>query len=78
MVALALGLIGLGFNVNAGAIFLILLGLGLILAELHSHSFGILALAGLLCVMVGSILFVPTSFPSGMCREAIRGPWLRP
>ncbi len=63
VVALALGLIGLGFNVNAGAIFLILLGLGLILAELHSHSFGILALAGLLCVMVGSILFVPTSFP---------------
>jgi len=63
VVALALGLIGLGFNVNVGAIFLILLGLGLILAELHSHSFGILALAGLLCVMVGSILFVPTSFP---------------
>jgi len=63
VVALAMGLIGLGFNVNVGAIFLILLGLGLILAELHSHSFGILALAGLACVMVGSILFVPTSFP---------------
>ena len=63
VVALALGLIGLGFNVNAGAVFLILLGLVLILAELHSHSFGILALAGLICVMVGSILFVPTSFP---------------
>ncbi len=63
IVALAMGLIGLGFNVNVGAIFLILLGLGLILAELHSHSFGILALAGLACVMVGSILFVPTSFP---------------
>ena len=63
VVALAMGLIGLGFNVNAGAIFLILLGLGLILAELHSHTFGILALAGLACVMVGSILFVPTSFP---------------
>ena len=63
VVALAMGLIGLGFNVNIGAIFLILLGLGLILAELHSHTFGILALAGLACVMVGSILFVPTSFP---------------
>ncbi len=47
LVALALGLIGLGFNVNLGAIFLLLLGLGLILAELHSHSFGILAVAGL-------------------------------
>ena len=63
VVALAIGLIGLGFNVNVGAVFLLLLGLGLILAELHSHSFGILAVAGLLCVIVGSILFVPTSFP---------------
>ncbi len=61
--ALALGLIGLGFNVNIGAVFLLLLGLGLILAELHSHSFGILAVAGLICVIVGSVLFVPTSFP---------------
>ncbi|MHB8118694.1 MAG: NfeD family protein [Methanothrix sp.] len=63
VVALALGLIGQGFNVNIGAVFLLLLGLGLILAELHSHSFGVLAVAGLICVIVGSILFVPTSFP---------------
>ena len=63
VVALALGLIGMGYNVNIGAVFLLLLGLGLILAELHSHSFGILAVAGLICVVVGSILFVPTSFP---------------
>lgn len=63
VVALALGLIGQGFNVNIGAVFLLLLGLGLILAELHSHSFGILAVAGLICVIFGSILFVPTSFP---------------
>ena len=61
--ALALGLIGLGFNVNIGAVFLLLLGLGLILVELHSHSFGILAAAGLICVIAGSVLFVPTSFP---------------
>ena len=63
VVALALGLIGMGYNVNIGAVFLLLLGLGLILAELHSHSFGILAVAGLICVIVGSILFIPTSFP---------------
>jgi len=61
--ALALGLIGMGYSVNAGAIFLLLLGLGLILAELHSHSFGLLAIAGLICVIVGSILLIPTSFP---------------
>jgi membrane-bound serine protease (ClpP class) len=63
VVALALGLIGQGYNVNIGAVFLLLIGLGLILAELHSHSFGILAMAGLICVIVGSILFIPTSFP---------------
>jgi len=63
VVAIAVGLIGLGFNVNYGAIFLILLGIGLILAELHSHSFGIMAAAGLICVVVGSILLVPTSYP---------------
>ncbi len=63
VVALALGLIGMGFNLNFAAIFLILLGMGLILAELHSHSFGIMAVAGLICVIVGSILLVPTSYP---------------
>lgn len=63
VVALALGLIGMGFNLNFGAIFLILLGTGLILAELHSHSFGVLAVAGLICIIVGSILLVPTSYP---------------
>jgi membrane-bound serine protease (ClpP class) len=63
VVALALGLIGMGYSVNAGAIFLLLIGLGLILAELHSHSFGVLAIAGLICVIVGSILLIPTSFP---------------
>jgi membrane-bound serine protease (ClpP class) len=63
VVALALGLIGMGFNLNFGAIFLILLGTGLILAELHCHSFGIMAVAGLICIIVGSILLVPTSYP---------------
>ena len=38
-------------------------GTGLILLELHSHSFGVLAVAGLVCVIVGSILLVPTSYP---------------
>ena len=40
-----------------------LVGVGLILAELHSHSFGILAAAGLICITIGSILLVPTSYP---------------
>jgi membrane-bound serine protease (ClpP class) len=63
VISLSLGLIGLGFNVNLGAIFLILVGMGLILAELHGHSFGILSLAGIICIVAGSILFAPTSYP---------------
>ena len=63
VIALALGLIGQGFDVNLGGLFLMLVGVGLILVELHSHSFGILAAAGLICVTIGSILLIPTSYP---------------
>ncbi len=63
VIALALGLIGLGFDVNFGALFLILVGVALMLVELHSHSFGVLAAAGLICITIGSILLVPTSYP---------------
>ena len=63
VIALALGLIGLGFDVNFGGLFLMLVGVALILVELHSHSFGILAAAGLICITIGSILLVPTSYP---------------
>lgn len=82
VIALALGLIGLGFNLNLGALFLVLLGLGLILAELHSHSFGILAVAGLICVIAGSILLVPTSYPQwylpGQYQRSIAAAFLLP
>ncbi|MFB3763989.1 MAG: nodulation protein NfeD [Methanotrichaceae archaeon] len=62
-IALMLGLIGLGFDVNLAALVLIALGTGMLLFEVHSHAFGILAAAGLICIIVGSILLVPTSFP---------------
>lgn len=61
--ALLLGLIGLGFDVNLGALILIAIGAGLLLFELHSHALGILAAAGLICIVIGSILLVPTSYP---------------
>lgn len=63
VMSLALGLIGQGFDVNLGGLFLMLVGVALILVELHSHSFGILAAAGLICVTIGSILLIPTSYP---------------
>ena len=63
VISLALGLIGQGFDVNLGGLFLMLVGVALILVELHSHSFGILAAAGLICITIGSILLIPTSYP---------------
>lgn len=63
VIALALGLIGQGFDVNLGGLFLMLVGVALILVELHSHSFGILAAAGLICITIGSILLIPTGYP---------------
>lgn len=62
-IVLALGLIGTGFDVNLGGLFLLLLGVALILVELHSQTFGILAAGGLICVIAGSILLIPTSYP---------------
>lgn len=62
-IALLLGLIGLGFDVNLAALVLIALGAGLLLFEVHSHAFGILAAAGIVCIVIGSILLVPTSYP---------------
>lgn len=62
-IVLILGLIGLGFAVNLAALFLIFLGIGLILAELHSPGFGVLGIAGTLCMIIGSILLVPISYP---------------
>jgi membrane-bound serine protease (ClpP class) len=62
-IMLVLGLIGMGFNVNLSAFVLIAIGAGLILFEIHSHAFGLLAGAGLVCIIIGSILLVPTSYP---------------
>lgn len=63
VIAIALGLIGQGFDVNIGALFLIILGMGLILAELHTHAMGVLGVAGLICIILGTLLFAPIGFP---------------
>ncbi len=59
IISIALGLIGTGFNVNIGAIFLILLGIGLLIIEIKVPGFGIFGLAGLISLIIGSILLVP-------------------
>lgn len=58
-IALILGLIGLGFNVSLASIMLIGLGIALIIAEVHTPGFGILGMAGIFCLAIGSILIIP-------------------
>jgi membrane-bound serine protease (ClpP class) len=59
VISIALGLIGTGFDINIGAIFLILLGIGLLIIEIKIPGFGIFGLAGLISLIIGSILLVP-------------------
>ena len=59
VISIALGLIGTGFYINIGAIFLILLGIGLLIIEIKIPGFGIFGLAGLISLIIGSILLVP-------------------
>ncbi len=59
LIAIALGLIGTGFNVNIGAFFLIIVGIGLLILEIKIPGFGIFGFAGLLSLVIGSILLIP-------------------
>ncbi len=63
IIAISLGLIGTGFDVNIASIFLILVGVALILIEFQSPGFGVFGIAGLVCIVAGSILLAPTDFP---------------
>ena len=63
IVAIALGLIGSGFDVNIGALFLIIVGVLLLVLEFQAPGFGVFGIAGLVCVIAGSILLAPTDFP---------------
>lgn len=63
IIAITLGLIGTGFDVNTAAIFLVLVGVGLMALELQAPGFGVFGIAGMVCIIVGSILLVPLSYP---------------
>ena len=57
---LVLGLIGLGvLGINIGAIALIFLGFILLLAEIFVPEFGILGIAGFICVFLGGFFLFP-------------------
>ncbi|MDI6807267.1 MAG: nodulation protein NfeD [Candidatus Aenigmarchaeota archaeon] len=63
VVLIVLGLLGLGFNVNILAIFLLIFGAALILVELNTPGFGILGGGGIIAIIIGSVLLIPTTFP---------------
>ncbi len=56
---LIVGLVGLGLNVSIGALLLLLVGAILMIAEAYTPTHGALATAGLIFVVVGSLLLVP-------------------
>ncbi|HID17647.1 TPA: nodulation protein NfeD [Candidatus Bathyarchaeota archaeon] len=58
-VALILGLIGLGFNLNLAALILMGLGAVLMVAEAYTPGFGALGGAGVICLIIGSLLLIP-------------------
>ncbi len=64
VISISLGLIGLGFAVNIAALFLIILGIALLLFEVHISTFGLMGIAGVICVVMGSILLVPIGYPA--------------
>lgn len=59
IIAIVLGLIGTGFDINIAAFFLIIVGIGLLILEIKSPGFGIFGLAGLICLIIGSLFIVP-------------------
>jgi membrane-bound serine protease (ClpP class) len=63
VVAISLGLIGTGFDVNIGSLFLIIVGVGLLILEFQAPGFGVFGIAGMVCIIAGSILLAPTDFP---------------
>ena len=63
VISISLGLIGLGFSINIAALFLIVLGMALLIFELYTPSFGLIGIAGIACIVLGSILLVPMGYP---------------
>ncbi len=57
-ILLILGLVGMGFDVNIAGLLLIVIGVGLLIYEVHIHTFGALAVAGIVCIAIGNIFLI--------------------
>jgi membrane-bound serine protease (ClpP class) len=58
VICLILGLVGIGFDVNIAGLLLILIGIALLIYEVHIHTFGALAVAGIACIAIGNIFLI--------------------
>ncbi len=56
-----LGLLGVGFDVNLAALGLFVFGVILLFAELATPGFGVLGIAGLVSIGIGSVLLIPVN-----------------
>ncbi len=63
IILIGLGFLGLGFSINLIAILLLAFGAVLVIIELYTAGFGVLGAAGIIALIIGSIILIPTSFP---------------
>lgn len=74
---LLLGAVGLEvLPINVGAIVLLAVALALFVAEMYVTSFGLLAGAGLVCLLIGAALLIDRENPDYLVDASLRISWL--
>lgn len=74
--AVVLGAIGLNLlPLHAGAVILLVAALGLFVLEMHVTSYGLLALGGVACLVVGGALLLDRSSPELFADASLRVSW---
>lgn len=63
IIMIALGVLGLGLSVNLVGIFLLILGIILLIIEAKVPGFGVWGVAGIICVVLGTVFLAPIAPP---------------
>ncbi|MEW6070249.1 MAG: nodulation protein NfeD [Candidatus Thermoplasmatota archaeon] len=69
VICICLGLIGTGLELNYIALFLVIFGGALLLIELFTPGFGIIGIAGIICLILGSVFLIPMAYPRWLVTE---------
>ncbi|MDI6855992.1 MAG: nodulation protein NfeD [Candidatus Thermoplasmatota archaeon] len=69
IICICLGLIGTGFELNYVALFLVIFGSALLLIELFTPGFGIIGIAGIICLIIGTVFLIPMTYPRWLVSE---------